>query len=436
LADHVHDLLDDIVAQGNTSPLEILWFWFLDDDKDTSLKPHTLLFGALRRAIEWHKASMTIIHAFEIDNCSLKDWSRTLQCSTISINDISKWTNIYSSKLNHTLVWHGPVYFVSHKPNQETTYIPSCELHCNTTQPFSNKIVSSGCTTWMEVVAFVHETKVQLGLLSLNAQYSLTCLKSQHDNGSYLDQLQKLMVADNVCMLLRLCHSKQSKHSVSPRFHEQWTKHVTEAEDSNISLSLGNSDCPVDHVCIQGRLMLAMVDAISDEPRLRVYLLHHVEGLQTGLSLLPVVDSWKQLEFSVLEDMAGVLSELPCHGSQNESELNDKKWLQSLSETLQYALNPHSLPERIALQNEEQILRSHKSVTDLDPLLDTQMADNPENLNLNVEELLQYFSEDGQALQLSLSPLKTQSSSLASRPQRKYSTAAARLSAHGIESVF
>jgi hypothetical protein len=76
------------------------------------------------------------------------------------------------------------------------------------------------------------------------------------------------------------------------------------------------------------------------------------------------------------------------------------------------------------------------------------MADNPENLNLNVEELLQYFSEDGQALQLSLSPLKTQSSSLASRPQRKYSTAdttklkllsfyeAARLSAHGIESVF
>jgi hypothetical protein len=38
LADHVHDLLDDIVAQGNTSPLEILWFWFLDDDKDTSLK--------------------------------------------------------------------------------------------------------------------------------------------------------------------------------------------------------------------------------------------------------------------------------------------------------------------------------------------------------------------------------------------------------------
>jgi hypothetical protein len=67
--------------------------------------------------------------------------------------------------------------------------------------------------------------------------------------------------------------------------------------------------------------MLAMVDAISDEPRLRVYLLHHVEGLQTGLSLLPVVDSWKQLEFSVLEDMAGVLSELPCHGSQNESEL-------------------------------------------------------------------------------------------------------------------
>jgi hypothetical protein len=140
-------------------------------------------------------------------------------------------------------------------------------------------------------------------------------------------------------MLLRLCHSKQSKHSVSPRFHEQWTKHVTEAEDSNISLSLGNSDCPVDHVCIQGRLMLAMVDAISDEPRLRVYLLHHVEGLQTGLSLLPVVDSWKQLEFSVLEDMAGVLSELPCHGSQNESELNDKKWLQSLSETLQYGRN-------------------------------------------------------------------------------------------------
>jgi hypothetical protein len=73
------------------------------------------------------------------------------------------------------------------------------------------------------------------------------------------------------------------------------------------------------------------------------------------------------------------------------------------------------------------------------------MADNPENLNLNVEELLQYFSEDGQALQLSLSPLKTQSSSLASRPQRKYSTAdttklkllsfyeAARLSAHGID---
>ena len=76
----------------------------------------------------------------------------------------------------------------------------------------------------------------------------------------------------------------------------------------------------MDHLCTQGRLLLAMANNITDEPRLRVSMLRHVEELQTGLSVVPVVDSLRQLEPSVIENVASVLSELPCCGGQDEPE--------------------------------------------------------------------------------------------------------------------
>ena len=128
-----------------------------------------------------------------ISSCFLKDWSIAMQCSTIHLEQLNNWANIRAIKLDHSLVWHGPIYFISQKvvsptilintflnryslvcqPGGETACLAGCELHCDAAELSSNAIVPSDCTTWIEVVAFLHETKVPLGLLSLATQYSL-----------------------------------------------------------------------------------------------------------------------------------------------------------------------------------------------------------------------------------------------------------------------
>ncbi|XP_062506846.1 uncharacterized protein LOC134183349 isoform X2 [Corticium candelabrum] len=451
LANHIHQLLDDTVTDGNTFAVEVLWVWTSQHNKDKSLRLHSLLYGALRRAVEWHHASVTVVHSVKVDRFALKEWSQAVPCSTVCRDKLSCWTNVRMLKFEHQLVWCGYLHFAPQKHGGESAPLLHCELYRHSTETATDLLTAVTCTTsWLEVVSIIRETEIPLGVLTSCTSYSLACLNSLHVDGSALSQLKKTMISCNICFLVRFCYV-EADGLASPRFLSQWMEFVVGADDSHFASA---SDCHMDLLSPQGCLLLVVADGSAAEPVLRVYTLCSAADLHVAMSLV-VGDSSEEMDCSVMEQVASVISEIPHYDNvrmleeQSPSKRKCDTLLKYSSELLHIAntdLNvcPLLPLEKLALQTEERILRSLVAATSPNPLLDTLLAPNPADLHLNLEEMLQLFDGDGKALSLSLPAVSAGNSSLRLKPHRSYSSAdhselkslsfydAARLSAHGV----